>query len=150
MAKDPSTHEYNVKNHKITAISPGGARFAFSYRLSEAAPDPGETSSVGQGSGPDPVYHLETVREPKCSITVPVDEAQKFKKWFAVNCTSTKTCSLEILRSKPRVSPVVDLFGDWKPTWGPQVIGTDANMVQISGNALSLRQDITNVLPAGP
>jgi hypothetical protein len=147
MAKDLSTHEYTIKNHAFTAISvTNGARFAFSNRVSEAAPDPGESAAVGQGSGPDPVYHLETVKEPKCSLTIPVDEAQRFKKWFRVNCAATKTCNLEIRRSKPGVAPVVDLMGDWKPVWGAQTIGTDANMVPVSGNALSSREDITNVL----
>lgn len=144
-SKDLSVYEYTLKNYAFTALGPNAARFVFSNRVSEAAPDPGESSTVGQGSGPNPVYHTETVREPKFSLTVPVDEATRFFKWLKKNCIG-EVCDLESRRGKPGVAPVSDLKKNWKPLKGAQTIGTDANMVPISGNVLGEQDDITNVL----
>jgi hypothetical protein len=149
MAQDPSKYEYTLKDYEFTAISKTGARFPFSDRVSEANKNPNESSSVGQGSGPNPVYHTRKVREPTVSITIPVDESTKFEKWFLANCADDEVCNMEFKRKKPRVTSVLDLVEDWLPRFGEEAIAPDAGtMVTIEGNALAIRKDVTNALQA--
>lgn len=146
--KDQSVYEYTIKDYAFTAIAANGARFPFSDRVSEGAPDPGESSAVGQGSAPNPTHHTSITREPKLSITAPVDEAEKFFAWFAQNCASEKVCNVELRRKKPKRAAVVDICEDWLPLRGAQTLGTDGNMVPISGNCLKIRYNTTNSIPA--
>lgn len=147
MATDSSKFEYGVKDTSTTAVSKGGSRFSFSDRISEISLNPNESSSVGQGSGPNPTHHTRIVKEPTLSITMPVDESVKFKKWFVTNCAADGVCNVELSRKKPRVASVVDLVEDWLPRFGERSFTSgEATMVPIEGNALALREDVTNVL----
>lgn len=146
--KDPSRFEYTLKDSAYAAIVPtSGARYEFSERVSESSNNPNESSSVGQGSGPNPTHHTKKTREPSFSITMPIDEREAFEKWFNTQCAADGVCTLERRRKKTKIAPVVDHFVSWLPRFGEESF-TDGEgvMVPVEGNYLEAKRDITNAI----
>jgi hypothetical protein len=147
MANDPSAFEYTLKDTAYVAVSKSGQRYPFSNRVSGASNNPNETSTVVKGSGRNPVAHTGVTAEPSFTITMPIDERDKFEKWFNANCDTEGVCDIERRRKKKRTPAVTDSFGDWLPTFGEESFAEgDATMVEVSGNYLVPRKDVTNAL----
>lgn len=145
--KDPSRFEYTLKDMAVTAVSKAGARFDFSDRVGGSTNSPNGTSTVGKGSATYPVYHTGTTYEPSFAVTVPIDEKDRFRKWFEANCAADGVCDIERRRKKARVAAVVDKFEDWLPIDGDEEFAEgDEVLVEITGNYLLPRRDITNSL----
>jgi hypothetical protein len=147
MANDPSAFEYTQKDTAHVAISKSGARFPFSNRVASSSYNPNESSSVVKGSGKFPVAHTGKTAEPGLTLTMPIDERDRFEKWFGINCKDDEICDVERRRKKPRTKAVTDSFGDWLPIFGEEsFVEGDATMVEVSGNLLNPRKDVTNAL----
>lgn len=145
--KDKSKFEYTLKDMGVTAVSKAGARFEFSDRVGGSTYSPNGSSSVGKGSAKFPRYHTGTVYEPSFSLTIPIDEQERFFKWFAANCAADGVCDIERRRKKLSTAAVTDKLEDWLPIEGDEEFAEgDATMVEVTGNLLTPRKDITNAL----
>ena len=150
MATDPSAFEYTVKATSLTAVAKSGARFPFSDRLAEHSNNPNASSSMGQGSGAYPTHHVKPSYEPSFSFAIPIDESERFFKWFQKNCVDNDgpgVCDLERRRKKARVAAVVDIFRDFLPLPGEESFSDgEGTMTTIEGGYLKPNKDITNAL----
>lgn len=146
-AQDPSKYEYTLKDSAVSAVSKAGARFDFSDRVGGSTYSPNGTSTVVKGSGGYPVAHTGTTFEPSFSLTIPIDESEKFFKWYAANCAADGVCDIERRRKKPRVAAVVDKLEDWLPIPGDEEFAEGGEtMVEVTGNLLRPKKDVTNAL----
>jgi hypothetical protein len=150
MANDPSRFEYTLKDTSVVAVFPNGARFDFSRRVNGHTVNPNGESTTGKGSGANPQYHTAPVFEPEFSITIPIDEADKFDEALQANAsTEGLICDIERKRSKPKVRTVTDLLVAWLPIRGEEAFAEgDATMVEYTGKFFEIRRDLTGSITA--
>lgn len=145
--QDPSKYEYTLKDSAVSAVSKAGARFDFSDRVGGSTYSPNGTSAVVKGSATYPVAHVGTTYEPSFSVSVPIDEQERFFKWYAANCAADGVCDIERRRKKPRVQAVTDKLEDWNPVPGDEEFAEGSEvMVEITGNLLRPKKDVTAAL----
>jgi hypothetical protein len=152
MANDPSRFEYTLKDTSVAAVTSSGARFDFSRRVNGHTVNPNGESSTGKGSGANPQYHTGVTYEPEFSITIPIDEADRFDEWVQANASASEeglVCDVERKRSKPKVRTVTDLLVAWLPIRGEEAFAEgDATMVEYTGKFFEIRRDITGSITA--
>jgi hypothetical protein len=146
-SKDPSKYEYTLKDCGVTAVSKSGKRYTFSDRVGGCTYNPNGTAGVVKGSAAFPVAHTGTTYEPEFSLSIPIDENEKFQKWYAIHCAEDGVCDIERRRKKLRVAAIIDVLGDWNPIPGEESFAEgEATMVELTGSVLAPRKDITNAL----
>jgi hypothetical protein len=139
---DPSSFEYTLADTSVRAVTESNASFPFSRRVNGHTLNPNGESTTGKGSGANPQYHTAILYEPEFSITIPIDEADKFDKWIKAN-GSGGVINIERKRSKPRVATKTDLLVQWLPIRGEEAFTEgDAVMVEYAGKFFEIRRDI--------
>lgn len=127
-SKNTPVYEYSKIDCTIVLVFSDG-EYPLEDRWETATFAPNPDAGTMAGSGRFPRAHRATRYAPELTINTDLDTAD----YIVSRKGDGAIPSVKITRQRPGGSPIVDVFGQWNPSYGEREMGDDPTAVDVTG-----------------